>query len=118
MASVTSKNQRTLFWINGPVPSEDDMSEARELAGQGHSVVFRNSQHVPEDGSLEAFDALAGDHIPARYADELANRKPSKEAAKSLSSTEASPVRSKPSAKTGTSTSAGHTTAWSGKKET
>ena len=59
-----SKN-KTLFFINGAVPSQEDRDLAEKLALESH-VVFRNVQWVtPEDG-IEDFKALAG-AIPDFY---------------------------------------------------
>lgn len=61
-----SKN-KTLFFINGAVPSQEDRDLAEKLSLESH-VVFRNVQWAtPEDG-IEDFKALAG-AIPDFYKD-------------------------------------------------
>lgn len=65
--------KRVLFWIDGPAPTPKDITDAEAIPGFAN-IQFRNAQHVPVDGALEDFDELAGDHIPQRYADQLAAR--------------------------------------------
>lgn len=47
----------TLFFIDGPVPSEKDLDEASKLEGR---VVFRNAQGVTKDCSIEFCVNVAG----------------------------------------------------------
>jgi hypothetical protein len=55
---------RILFFINGSIPSEEEVAEAESL---GFNVTFRNALFVAAEGALEACDGVAGD-VPERYA--------------------------------------------------
>ena len=60
-------SNKTLFFINGAVPTKEDRDLAEKLSLTSH-VVFRNIQWVtPEDG-IEDFKALAG-AVPDMYKD-------------------------------------------------
>ena len=65
------KTPKVLFFINGPVPTADDLQQAAELEAQGNKVGFRNVQWVTPDAGIEIFDALAG-AVPKMYQDFLA----------------------------------------------
>jgi hypothetical protein len=56
-----------LFFIAGPVPTEAERAAAEKLSGR---VAFRNIQHVGDsDGARENVAFVAGDVIPALYAE-------------------------------------------------
>lgn len=64
----TGKARIALYFINGPLPSEEDAAVARELAGEGYQVMFRNARYINPEDTIEAFDELAG-AIPDNYAE-------------------------------------------------
>jgi hypothetical protein len=53
-----------LFFISSATPSMDEFKQAHSMKAQ---VKFRNSTKVPNEGSLEPCDGVAGD-VPERYA--------------------------------------------------
>lgn len=57
-------SKKIIYWLSGSIPTEADRLTAFTY---GPGVVFRNSQHVPSEGALEACDACGGD-VPERYA--------------------------------------------------
>jgi hypothetical protein len=59
------KTFNTLFFILGPVPTEEDRAAADALAG---NVAFRNASLVPEGSAPEKADFVAG-AIPEIYKD-------------------------------------------------
>lgn len=59
------KAKRVLYFIEGPMPSEDDKAGAAELAGQGFDVAFRNAILVSDSEAVEQFDDVAGAVPPA-----------------------------------------------------
>lgn len=65
------KAKKILYWVDGRTVTDEQQDEANSLQG---TVMFRNAQFVPEDGSIEEFDDLAGPAIPKRYAKALAER--------------------------------------------
>ena len=56
--------KRTLFWVDGPVPSKEDYEEAEKL----HTRMFRNAAHADE-GPLEHADVATGfaGNVPEGY---------------------------------------------------
>ena len=54
---------RILYFINGCTPTEIDVENASQLAG---NVVFRNALFVSDEDSLETCDGVAG-NVPAIY---------------------------------------------------
>lgn len=56
---------RTLFFINGIAPTDEEQAEADELKG---IVCFRNVQKYRPEDAIEDFDAVAG-AVPDNYAD-------------------------------------------------
>lgn len=59
------KLPRILFFINGTVPTDEDLAAASEIKA---NVVFRNATAVPtEEHSLETCDGVAG-AVPEIYA--------------------------------------------------
>ena len=60
------KVYKTLFFINGVAPTEEQQAEADEMRGQ---VCFRNAHMIREDAALEDFDAVAGE-VPPQYQQE------------------------------------------------
>lgn len=58
------KAPKILFFVDGMVPTAEDMIEAADITGQ---VCFRNVRAVPAEGSLEDCDGVAG-QVPAMYA--------------------------------------------------
>lgn len=66
---MAKKNaRRTLFFIKGVSPTEEQQAEAEEIRG---IVCFRNALKYREEDALEDFDDVAGD-VPPRYADAAA----------------------------------------------
>ncbi len=63
MAKPKLQAFRTLYFIDGPAASDEDVAAAAAI--EGH-VVFRNAMKVAADGALEDFDAVAG-AVPDRY---------------------------------------------------
>lgn len=59
------KFPRILFFINGPLPTEEQQNEALEY---GFNVAFRNADLISADGCREECDGVAGE-VPERYAD-------------------------------------------------
>lgn len=55
---------RILFFIAGAVPTDEEYDGAADLKA---NVAFRNAQHIPAEGALEACDGVAG-LVPERYA--------------------------------------------------
>lgn len=65
MAKVI-KQKRLLFFINGPMPTEDDRAVALQLAGEGFDVAYRNANLISDGECVEAFDEVAG-NVPRSY---------------------------------------------------
>lgn len=63
----THKPKIALFFINGSQPTDEDAAVARELAGEGYQVMYRNARYINEGDTIEAFDEIAG-AIPDNYA--------------------------------------------------
>lgn len=62
--------KKVLFFISGPVPSAEQMSQADKLTNLRQNVMFRNGLQVSDDDSLEKCDYVAGD-VPKRYAEKF-----------------------------------------------
>ena len=58
------KTYKTIYFIKGAVPTEEQREEADEIRGK---VVFRNALKVGEHEACESFDEVAGD-VPPVYA--------------------------------------------------
>lgn len=63
---MLGKYPRILFFVKATVPTLEQQLAAERLAPC--RVSFRNANHVPDEGSLEACDGVFGD-VPKRYAD-------------------------------------------------
>lgn len=59
------KPSKILFFIDGGSPTIEEVAEADAMGAQ---VCFRNAQHIPAEGALEACDGVTG-CVPARYAE-------------------------------------------------
>ncbi|QJD54508.1 hypothetical protein [Sphingomonas phage Kharn] len=62
--------RRTLFFINGVAPTDEQLAEAEAIPGV---VCFRNAIKFREEDALEDFDGVAG-VVPEKYAKEAARR--------------------------------------------
>lgn len=60
------KVHKTLYFIRGVAPTEEQQAEADEMKG---NVCFRNTTMLRDDASLEDFDAVAGEVPPAYQAE-------------------------------------------------
>ncbi len=61
---------KTLYFVTGVVPSDEQQAEIDVLPGQ---ICVRNVTMLNDDGALEDFDKVAGD-VPPRYAAEAERR--------------------------------------------
>jgi hypothetical protein len=67
---VRLREKRVLFFIRGPVPTEEQEAEAIEY---GRNVGFRNVNFTRPDETLEDFDIVVGD-VPPIYRAEADRR--------------------------------------------
>lgn len=68
MSNVNSKKlPLILYFIDGPAPKPKDIEAASKLSNSAH-VVYRNSRVVPDDGTTERCDGVAGS-VPKVYSD-------------------------------------------------
>lgn len=70
------QSKKTLFFINGVAPTEEEQAIADEING---NVCFRNVVKYREEDALEDFDFVAGE-VPEKYAKEAARRERDREA--------------------------------------